>query len=253
VRRDINGDTPFPPEIPQAQNPPPGVLIYYWLATTPATPLTIEIADAEGHVVRHLSSTPTAPMRSGGREFPDWWLRRATPLPTDAGLSRVNWDVRYDDPPSPSEHVTIRAVPGDTPTHFEGPLALPGVYTVRLAVDGTSYTQKVTVKNDPRSTATSTDLKAQHDLQMQLYSGIKDADAAAKLAKATGANSPPPFDRIRETMNHLLEELDSADFAPTPSMTRAYDAACRELRTALSTLRNVQPQAAAIALPTCGG
>jgi len=220
VRRDINGDTPFPPEIPQ---------------------------------VRHLSSTPTAPMRSGGREFPDWWLRRATPLPTDAGLSRVNWDVRYDDPPSPSEHVTIRAVPGDTPTHFEGPLALPGVYTVRLAVDGTSYTQKVTVKNDPRSTATSTDLKAQHDLQMQLYGGIKDADAAAKLAKATGGNSPPPFDRIRETMNHLLEELDSADFAPTPSMTRAYDAACRELRTALSTLRNVQPQAAAIALPTCGG
>jgi hypothetical protein len=89
---------------------------------------------------------------------------------------------------------------------------------------------------------------------MQLYGGIKDADAAATLAKAAGGNSPPPFDRIRETMNHLLEELDSADFAPTPAMTHAYDAACRELRTALSAERDAQPQAAAsIALPTCGG
>jgi len=254
VRRDINGDTPFPPEIPQAQNPPLGALIYYWLSTKPSTPVTIEIADAEGRVIRHLSSTPTAPMTSGGREFPDWWLRRSTPLTTDSGLNRVNWDVRYDDPPSAGEHVTIRAVPGDTPAHYEGPLALPGVYSVRLTVSGTSYTQKVTVKNDPRSTATPADLKAQHDLQMLLYGGIRDAAAAATLAKAAGGTSLPPFDRIRETMDHLLEELDSADFAPTPAMTHAYDAACRELRTALSAVRDAQPQAAAsIALPACGG
>jgi photosystem II stability/assembly factor-like uncharacterized protein len=254
VRRDINGDTPFPPEIPQAQNPPLGALIYYWLSTKPSTPVTIEIADAEGHVIRHLSSTPTTPMTSGGREFPDWWVRPSTPLTTDTGLNRVNWDMRYDDPPSAGEHVTIRAVPGDTPAHYEGPLALPGVYTVRLTAGGTSYTQKVTVKNDPRSTATPADLKVQHDLQMQLYGGIKEADAAATLAKAAGGNSAPAFDRIRETMNHLLEELDSADFAPTPAMTHAYDAACRELRTALSAVRDAQPQAAAsIALPTCGG
>jgi hypothetical protein len=254
VRRDINGDTPFPPEIPQAQNPPPGALIYYSLSMKPSTTVTIEIADAEGRVIRHLSSAPTAPVTSGGREFPDWWLRRAVPLPTDIGLNRVNWDVRYDDPPSAGEHVTIRAVPGDTPTHYEGPLALPGVYTVRLTVDGTSYTQKVTVKNDPRSTATPADLAAQHDLQMRLYGGIKDADAAATLAKTAGGNPPPPFDRIRDTLNQLLEELDSADFAPTPSMTHAYGAACRELRTALTALRDAQPQAAAsTALPACGG
>src|SRR5437870_221163 len=32
----------------------------------------------------------------------------------------------------------------------EGPLALPGVYTVRLTVDGTHYTQTMTVRADPR-------------------------------------------------------------------------------------------------------
>ena len=255
VRRDIGGDTPFPPEIPQADNPPLGAVIYYWLQKTPSAPITIDISDADGRSVRHLSSASAAPMTSGGREFPDWWLRRATPLPTNVGLNRVNWDVRYDDPPSAGEHVTIRAVPGDTPTHYEGPLALPGVYTVRLTVDGTSYTQKVRVTNDPRSTATPADLVAQHELQMQIYRAIVDADRAARLAKTAGGTAPP-FDRIRDTMNHLLEELDSADFAPTPSMTGAYGTACNSLRDALSAWRTAQPQAAgaaAIALPVCPG
>ena len=200
-----------------------------------------------------MSSAPAPAMTSGGREFPDWWLRRATPLPTDAGLNRINWDVRYDDPPSAGEHVTIRAVPGDTPTHYEGPLALPGVYTVRLTVDGTSYTQKVRVTNDPRSTATPPDLVAQHALQMQIYGAIVDADRAAQLARTAGGNAQP-FERIRDTMNHLLEELDSADFVPTPSMTGAYGAGCNSLRDALSAWRTAQPQAAAsIALPVCPG
>jgi hypothetical protein len=253
VRRDIGGDTPFPPEIPQADNPPLGAVIYYSLAKTPSGPLVIEISDADGKIVRHLSSAPTVPMTTGGREFPDWWLRRATPLPTGAGLNRVNWDVRYDDPPSAGEHVTIRAVPGDTPTHYEGPLALPGVYTVRLTVDGASYTQKVRVTNDPRSTATPADLVAQHALQMQIYGAIVDADRAAQLAKTAGG-SAPPFDRIRETLNHLLEELDSADVAPTPSMTGAYGAACNSLRDALATWRTAQPQAAGgIATAVCPG
>ncbi len=123
---------------------------------------------------------------------------------------------------------------------------------MRLTVDGTSYTQKVRVANDPRSAATPADLAAQHDLQMQIYSAAKDADTAARLSTRTGGTALPPFGRMRETMNHLLEELDSADFAPTPSMTGAYAAACNDLRDALSTWRTMQPQApASIALPVC--
>jgi hypothetical protein len=251
VRRDINGDTPFPPEIPHFENPPLGAVIYYTLAKTPAAPVGIDILDATGGVVRHLSSAPVPPMTPGGREFPDWWLAPPKPLPTALGLNRVNWDVRYDDPPSAGEHVTIRAVPGETPRRYEGPLALPGSYTVRLTVDGTSYTQTVRVVNDPRSTATAADLAAQHELQMQIYRGIQSADAAATLAKSAGG-TPPAFDRIRETLNHLLEELDSADFAPTRSMTHAYAAVCDQLRNALSTWRTAQPRAAsAVALPAC--
>jgi photosystem II stability/assembly factor-like uncharacterized protein len=253
VRRNIGGDTPFPPEIPHSDNPPLGVVIYYSLTKAPAAPISIEILDASGTVVRHMSSAAVPPLTPGGREFPDWWLSAPLPLPTAIGLNRINWNVRYDDPPSAGEHVTIRAVPGDTPLRYEGPLALPGVYTVRLTVDGAALSQHVRVTNDPRSTATPTDLTAQHDLQMQIYRAITSADAAAGLAKNAAGGTPPPFERMRETMNHLLEELDSADFAPTASMVNAYGAACDELQTALSNLRAAQPQAAAsIALPACG-
>lgn len=298
VRSNIGGDTPFPPEIPHAENPPPGAIIYYWLSRPPATPITIDILDALGHIVRHLSSAPVAPLAEGGRDVPDFWLRKPTPLPTEIGLNRVNWNVRYDDPPSAGEHITIRAVPGETPASYEGPLALPGVYTVRLTVDGKPYAQTVRVRNDLRSGVPLADLRAQHALQMQLYRASQAADTAARQVRAMrdalaalaqsasaqvvteanalsaalgsaeggrvargrhpGVGAPPlgasagpapiavpSFDSIRESMNHLLEELDSADMAPTPAMTGAYAATCSDLRNALAAWRTIQSKSLA--------
>ncbi|HEX5473963.1 MAG TPA: YCF48-related protein [Vicinamibacterales bacterium] len=268
VRQNIGGDTPFPPEIPHFENPPVGAVIYYSLSKPPSAPIAIDILDASGNVVRHLSSAPVPPMTRGGREYPDWWLSPPKPLPTGVGLNRINWDVRYDDPPSTGEHVTIRAVPGKTPMYYQGPLALPGVYTVRLNVDGTSYTQTVRVRNDPRSTAAPSDLVAQHELQMRIYRGAKEAGTAieqvsalrvaaarlepngasagslAALMKSLDDKAPVAvsLDKSLATMNHLLEELDSADVAPTPSMTGAYAAACGSLRSALSDWTALQSQ-----------
>src|SRR5436853_193521 len=77
-----------------------------------------------------------------------------------------------------------------TPASPEGPLAPPGVYTLTLAVDGKSYTQSVTVRNDPRSPATAADLRAQHELQMKLYAGGKAAwDGYNQIAAARAAVS----------------------------------------------------------------
>jgi photosystem II stability/assembly factor-like uncharacterized protein len=264
IRRNMGGDTPFPPEIPHFDNPPLGVAIYYLLSKAPSKPITIDILDAGGRIVRHLSSDPATPLTSGGREFPDWWLAPPTPLPTNVGMNRVNWNVRYDDPPSAGEHVTIRAAPGDSPLTYEGPLALPGVYTVRLTVDETRYIQTVRVRNDPRSSASVADLRAQHALQMRTYNGAKTADAAFRQVSAAreaaegihatgdlaaavsdfvknlGRPTLPSFETILGTMNHLLEELDSADMAPTPAMTGAYAVACSDLANGLSAWRAVQ-------------
>ncbi len=49
----------------------------------------------------------------------------------------------------------------------------PGVYTVRLTVAGKSYTQPVTVVNDPRSPATAADVRAQYGLQTKIAAAMQ--------------------------------------------------------------------------------
>jgi photosystem II stability/assembly factor-like uncharacterized protein len=185
VRRSVNGDTPFPPEVPHALNPPLGAIIDYLLAAKPAGTITLEILDAAGAVVRHLSSAPIPPLPDPPPAVPDYWLEKPKPMPVEAGLNRISWNLRYDAPPAFTHNYAqvMGAVPGDTPATPEGPLAPPGVYTLKLGADGRTYSRKLTVTNDPRSPATAADLQAQHELQMRLYDGIRQAwDAYQQVA-----------------------------------------------------------------------
>ncbi|HEY3781219.1 MAG TPA: hypothetical protein VGL56_09065 [Fimbriimonadaceae bacterium] len=167
IRRNVNEDTPFPPEVPHAENPPLGAVIYYYLQSTPKSPIKLEVSDASGNVIRHMSSDPVKPL-SELQPVPDFWLERPKPMPTEPGTNRINWNLRYDSPWAFAHTYEINANPGETPSSPEGPLVVPGVYTITLTVDGKEYKQNVTVKNDPRSPASFADIKAQHELQMRL-------------------------------------------------------------------------------------
>ncbi len=197
VRRNVGQDTPFPPEVPHSLNPPDGAILYYTLAHPPAGIVTLDILDAAGDTIRHMSSAPvTVPPEFEHPPEPNFWLQVPQPLPTDVGGNRVNWNIRYDDPPAFSHSFGINANPGATPASPEGPLALPGTYTARLTVDGKSYTAPIVVRNDPRSPASAADLVAQHALQMKIYRGIKDAwngfqDAEALRNQITEMHNPP--------------------------------------------------------------
>ncbi|HYL54041.1 MAG TPA: hypothetical protein VEU73_00550 [Gemmatimonadales bacterium] len=174
VRRNVGWDTPFPPEVPHALNPPDGALIYYSLAARPAADITLDVLDSAGAVVRHLSSVHAAPVAEAARPpEPNFWLATPEPLPTAVGTNRVNWDIRYDAPAALTHTFEINANPGLTPPSPVGPLALPGTYTLRLTVDGKRYSQTVKVRNDPRSPATLADLRAQHALQMAIYRALQ--------------------------------------------------------------------------------
>jgi photosystem II stability/assembly factor-like uncharacterized protein len=200
VRRNVNGDTPFPPEMPHAQNPPLGAIIYYYLSAKPSGTIALDIMDASGKVVRHLSSAPIPPLPDPPPAVPDFWLEKPKPMPTEVGTNRINWNIRYDNPLAFSHNFAqvMGAMIGDTPASPEGPLALAGVYTVKLTVDGKAYAQTVTVKNDPRSPATAADLRAQHELQMKLTSGASEAwdlyqqVAAMRAAVADLLRQNPP-------------------------------------------------------------
>src|SRR5208282_4786663 len=55
VQRDINTDTPLPPDEPTAENPPDGAPLDYFLPAA-TDKVTLEILDAQGHLVRRFSS-----------------------------------------------------------------------------------------------------------------------------------------------------------------------------------------------------
>ena len=99
----------------------------------------------------------------------------ADALSATAGLNSTHWDLRYDAPPVFSHSFEINATPGFTPASPEGLLAAPGTYTIKLTVDGTSYSEKAVVTNDPRSSATATAVKAQVALLRKVNSGISTA------------------------------------------------------------------------------
>lgn len=188
-RENGNWDQPMNPEIPHSQNPPFGAIIYYHLGKKPAGVIKMQIFDADGKLVRTISSVkPTLPERP---PYPDYWLMSPNEraLSTNVGTNRTNWNLRYDDPPgyNPDINNQMNSAPGQVTPAPHGPLALPGTYTVKLLVDGAVYTQKVVVHNDPRigeSAKIMSSLRLQNKLALAAVQGMKDSYAANEEVSA---------------------------------------------------------------------
>jgi hypothetical protein len=115
---------------------------------------------------------------------PNFWIAPPVQLPKNAGANRTNWDLRYDPPHAFSHSFEINANPALTPATPEGPVVIPGTYTVKLTVGGRSSTQTVVVFRDPRSPASPAALAAQHALQMKIVQGIEASFEGHRIAVA---------------------------------------------------------------------
>ena len=103
------------PRFRTALNPPLGAVIYYWLAARRRATITLDVLDARGALVRHLSSAPIAPLAAGGSGVSDFWLAQPMPLPTRRDQPHELGSALRR-PPSFAEHVEINAMPGDSPS-----------------------------------------------------------------------------------------------------------------------------------------
>ena len=187
VRRDTNTDTPIPPDEPAAQNPPDGAMIDYFLAQPTTAPVTVEILDGQGRLVRKFADTDK-PEPSGeelAKELiPRYWIRMPKALSTDAGMHRWVWDLRYPSPRAMRSEYPISAVPGDTPLSPQGPMAIPGQYTVRLTVRGQALSEPLTVKMDPRVKTSQEGLAIELEKQQQLAGMLSQSTEALTQARA---------------------------------------------------------------------
>ncbi len=187
VRRSTYSDTPIPPDEPAGKNPPNGAIIDFFLSQPASSPVTLDILDGKGQLVRRYATTdqPEPTLEQMKKQLiPLYWLRMPTILPSGPGMHRWIWDLHYATPLAVKYDYPISAVPHDTPRHPLGPRALPGQYTIRLTVNGHSYTVPLTVKMDPRVTTPLAKLEQQFGLQVRLASMMTSSSQAVLQAQS---------------------------------------------------------------------
>jgi photosystem II stability/assembly factor-like uncharacterized protein len=262
IRRDTNTDTPLPPGEPAGQNPPDGAIIDYYLAQPASGAVTLEILDAKGDVVRRYSSTDKLPVTLAELQkqlIPLYWIRMPKILPASAGMHRWVWDLRLAPPKVEKYEYPISAIPHDTPRVPQGPLVLPGRYSVRLSVEGQTYTGPLTVKMDPRVKTPFTGLEQEfraerhlasmmtqtteavgeaHSVREQLQRLSKQASGTTSQSIASlekkvedllgGGGRPlgvvstkPTLGKLSGDVSTLYDAVGQADAAPTPAQTKA--------------------------------
>jgi len=144
--------TPQPRDEPLAENRPYGALIDYYLKAGATGPVTLEILGPAGDLVRRYSSEDRAtPVDPNTLNIPAFWRPTPEPLSAAAGMHRWVWDLRPT-PPAGGRGRGAGAGGGGGGFGRGRAISLPGTYTVRLTVDGRSYTQPLVVRREPRGT-----------------------------------------------------------------------------------------------------
>jgi photosystem II stability/assembly factor-like uncharacterized protein len=220
VRRSRNTDTPLPPEEPVGQNPPDGAILDYVLAARPAAPVTLDILDESGALVRRFASDDPPEALVEPLVVTASWVRPAHILPATPGMHRFVWDLRFPPPRTKQREYPISAIAGDTPPDPLGPFVLPGTYTVKLTVDGKALARALTVKLDPRVAMSPADLAAQLALLRRLGAAIERVAAEPAKADSTQARRHAS---LEEKLLQLYGIVESADDAPTAQVIAAVD------------------------------
>ena len=138
------------------KNPPAGLVVNYYLKEKPENDLTLTFLDSSNQEIKTFSS-------SGDEDKPK--------VATEPGANRFVWDMRY-----PEAH----KVKGDSSTEksLNGPVASPGIYKVRLAVNDETFTQEFEIRKDPRVPATQEDLDTQFDLLIKIRDKLSQTQDA---------------------------------------------------------------------------
>jgi hypothetical protein len=271
-----------------AENPLEGALIDYYLPAAVDGPVTLAFSDAAGHVIREFTNV-APPVDTVMANVPEYWLMPPMALPTSAGMHRVNWDLRYPDPPTLNygysgtlldyREYTLNwhAIKGTTYRRtLVGPMVLPGTYTATLTAGGRTYSQPVTVVQDPRINVPRAGLEAQFQLQQRMVAGITTTYEAvnyvdavhAAIDKARGSsNAGADLDALEKSLGPLtgssgvfglahrdlsrrLNDQLIADMAPPPNIVAGVDGPCKSVDDALGTIRSMQATASKVGLPT---
>jgi hypothetical protein len=180
---------------PTATRSTGAVVLTYWLKR-PAKIVDIDVLDGSGAVVRSFTSDSA---------------RRAQGTPSlslNAGINRVNWDLRY---PGATTFPGMILWGAST----AGPAAAPGTYRVRMRVDGDEQMQPLDVVRHPRFTdVTDEDLHAQFALAIRIRDKVSEANQAVieiRRIKREAADRVAKNARLKQSADRLSASLSDVE------------------------------------------
>ena len=190
------------------ENPPDGVLVYYFLKQKPEGEVKLTFLDAQGEQIKSFTSEqaqsqspkaedapPEAPDEEEDREKKD------PRVPKEAGMNRFLWNTRYPDPKKVDGYVASEAV-------MAGPVTAPGTYHVQLAVADQTLTEAFEVQKDPRVPATQEDLDSQFKLLLKVRDKLSETHDAINTLRNIRQQVEGWEKRTRERKDH--EAVSSA-------------------------------------------
>jgi photosystem II stability/assembly factor-like uncharacterized protein len=149
--------------------------VSYFLKTQP-TSLTIDFLDAKGQVMRSINGQlppqpgdKPAPPSGGGGGGGGFGGPQGAPMA--AGVNRFTWDLNS----TPVVSFPGMILWGATQN---GPMVLPGAYTVRVTVDGAAQMQSFSITKHPLRQISDADLQYQWDLASRIRDKVNEANLA---------------------------------------------------------------------------
>ena len=134
------------------ENPPRGVIFYYWLTEKPSLPITLSVYERTGHLIETFDTSDACKPE-----------RR---LPAEPGLNRFVWDLSYP-AVKPLNPMLIERdyQPFAKESEGSGPAAPPGEYRADLSLsEGSRLVSKsFTLLKDPRVAAVQADFDQQFE------------------------------------------------------------------------------------------
>lgn len=180
------------------QNHPGGVMVHFYLEEKPdsAHPVTIEFLGGDGFQIRKFATNSKEKKDS---------------ISLKKGFNRFVWDMRYA--PAKDFKGMVMWWAG-----LEGPRVVPGDYQVRVSVGESRMTSDFSILQDPRSSATPSDLQAQFDFLMKINLKITEAHTAIgqikdarKQIKALNKRLPEDQAALKQQGKGLLKAMKSVE------------------------------------------